>query len=159
VAPVTPVDQQRFVDDFASMTDGWVPAGQVTRLEKRRDALVVQVNREGGRISRPVTWDLPAGGTLVLEYATTDLDHVRLQLDGDSVITLPVKAGGELATARFLPVPLPPGRYRAFTLELAPIPGLTRTDPKTGLTQLRGGRLDLRGYLVLPSPAPSMATR
>jgi parallel beta-helix repeat protein len=156
---VVPIDRQRFVDDFGPVTDGWVGAGLVNRLEKRRDALVVEVRRHGGNVARRVDWRLPAGGTLVLEYASRDLRSLRLRVNGDSTIVAPVHPGTELATARVATLALPPGHYTSLGIELVPTPGLTRIDPTTGLTELRGGRLDLRGYLVVPASPPALAVR
>jgi len=44
----------------------------------------------------------------------------------------------------------PAGDYDKLAIELEPIIGLTKLDAK-GLTVLRGGRLDLRGYRLLPN--------
>ncbi len=157
--PVAPIDRQRFVDDFGAVADGWVATDLVTRLEKRRDALVIEVTRGGGTVARRVDWQLPAGGTLVLEYASRDLSSLHLRVTGDSTIVVPIYTGTELATARVAIVSLPPGHYSALALELVPTPGLTRINAQTGLTELRGGRLDLRGYLVMPVPAPTLAVQ
>jgi parallel beta-helix repeat protein len=156
---VAPIDRQRFVDDFGAVADGWVATGLVPRLEKRRDALVIEATRGGGTVARKVDWQLPAGGTLVLEYASRDLISLHLRVTGDSTIVAPIYTGTELATARVAILSLPPGHYTALGLELVPIPGLTRINAQTGLTELRGGRLDLRGYLVMPVPAPALAVQ
>jgi len=159
VPAVAPIDRQRFVDDFGPMTDGWVGTRLITRLEKRRDALVVEVSRSGGTVARTVDWQLPAGGTVVVEYASRDLRPLRLRVSGDSTIVAPAYAGTELATARVATLRLPPGHYTSLEIDLVPVPGLTRINPTTGLTELRSGRLDLRGYLVMPAPAPALAVR
>lgn len=156
---VAPIDRQRFMDDFGAVADGWVATDLVTRLEKRRDALVIEVTRRGGMVARSVDWQLPAGGTLVLEYASRDLRSLRLRVHGDSTIVAPIYTGTELATARVAIHSLPPGHYTSLGLELVPAPGLTRINPTTGLTELRGARLDLRGYLVMPAQAPGLAVQ
>ncbi|MEO8634257.1 MAG: CotH kinase family protein [Gemmatimonadales bacterium] len=157
--PVVPIDQERFSDDFGPISDGWVGSGSISRLEKRRDALVVEVSRRAGTITRPVDWQLPAGGTLILEYAGRDVGALVLRVGGDSTIVAPAEAGIELATARFATLRLAPGHYSSLAIDLTPVLGLTRINPNTGLREQRGGRLDLRGYLVVPTAAPAMATR
>ena len=149
-APVVPVDEQFFKDDLNAVADGWTRSGGVTRLEKRRDALVSEVERRPGSLARAVKWALPHGGTLVLELSGRDLSSARVVLSGTSGRTvIPFTIGGDLATARFVTVAVPAGTYDTLAIELEPIPGLTRIDPK-GLTVLRGGRLDLRSFRLLP---------
>jgi hypothetical protein len=63
-------------------------------------------------------------------------------------VRLPFTTGSDLATARFVTVSLPAGEYDRLAIEIEPIVGLTTLDAK-GLTVLRGGRLDLRGYRLL----------
>ena len=62
-----------------------------------------------------------------------------------------VLVSGDLATARFVTVSLPPGTYEGLKLQLVPIPG-RRIDRVTGLAVLAGGRLDLRTVRVFPTP-------
>ena len=130
-------------------------AGGVNRLEKRRDALVSEVQRRPGSIARAVAWHLAAGGTLALELSGRDLSNARVVVSGPSgSTTVPFTTGGDLATAQFVVVSLPAGNYDRLSFEIAPVLGLTSVDAK-GLTVLRGGRLDLRGYRLLTA-APSV---
>jgi len=157
VTPVMPVDAQRFSDDFGEIADGWTGTGGVSRLEKRRDALVIEVTRRPGGVARQVNWELPQGGTLVVELAGRDLLPSTIRVTGDATLAAEYTANGDLNTAEFITLDLPPGHFTGLSVTLAPVPGLTRTSPKTGLTELRGGRIDLRGYLVMPAPAPALA--
>ena len=151
----TTVDQQSFKDDLSQVSDGWSMAGGVNRLEKRRDALVSEVQRRPGSIARAVAWHLAAGGTLALELSGRDLSNARVVVSGPSgSTTVPFTTGGDLATAQFVVVSLPAGNYDRLAFEIAPVLGLTSVDAK-GLTVLRGGRLDLRGYRLLTA-APSV---
>lgn len=153
VAPELPIDEQTFKDDLARVSDGWSMTGGVNRLEKRRDALVAEVQRRPGTISRRVKWTVPAGGTLVLELSGHDLASARIVLSGPAGSTaFPFSTGGDLATARFVTVAVPAGAYDRLAIEIEPVPGLTKVDPK-GLTVLRGGRLDLRGFRLLAAAA------
>ena len=155
VAPEAPVDEQTFKDDLERVSDGWSMTGGVNRLEKRRDALVTEVQRRPGAISRRVKWALSAGGTLVLELSGRDLTSARVMLSGPAgTRTTPFSLGGDLATARFVTVAVPAGTYDRLSIELEPVPGLTKVDVK-GLTVLRGGRLDLRGYRLLRNAGTS----
>ncbi|HEX4934400.1 MAG TPA: right-handed parallel beta-helix repeat-containing protein, partial [Gemmatimonadaceae bacterium] len=54
--PVAPVDEQTFADDFADVSGGWAGRGGISRVEKRRDALVVEVSRHAGVAERAVRW-------------------------------------------------------------------------------------------------------
>lgn len=141
------LDQQTFSDDFRAVSDQWSPTDGMKRLEKRRDALVMEVERQAGAATRPVRWQLPKGGTLVLEVSARDLARAIVHVHGSAgTVTREFWAGSELATARFATIQLPKGTYDSLAIQLAPIPGLTQVDAKTRLTVLRGGRMDLRGY-------------
>lgn len=144
---ITALDHQTFSDDFRSVSDQWKPSDGMKRLEKRRDALIMEVERQAGAATRPVRWQLPKGGTLVLEVSARDLARAIVRVHGSAgTVTREFWAGSELATARFAAIPLPAGTYDSLAIELAPIPGLTQVDAATQLTVLRGGRLDLRGF-------------
>ncbi len=156
-APVAPIDQQRFIDDFGEVADGWSATGGVDRLEKRRDALVIEAERRPGTARRDVTWNLPTGGTLVVELSARDLTGARIVVVGTArTVTRPITPAEDMATSRFFTVALPAGTYRALALELQPVSGLMRPDGKTGLSVPRSARIDLRGYRLLPTldPAP-----
>ena len=149
------LDQQTFKDDLGLVSDGWTLSGGVNRLEKRRDALVSEVQRRPGSIARAVSWRLASGGSLALELSGRDLSNARVVVSGPSGrIAVPFITGGDLATARFVVVSLPAGTYDRLAIEMEPVPGLTSVDA-TGLTVLRGGRLDLRGYRLLPNSGTS----
>ena len=51
--------------------------------------------------------------------------------------------------ALWMTIAIPAGTYDRLAIELEPISGLTQVDAK-GLTVLRGGRLDLRSFRLLP---------
>jgi len=152
VPPVSPIDEARFTDDFGLVSDGWLPAGGLFRTEKRHDALVLEARREPGSATRRVDWDLPAGGTLVLEASGEALSVARVTVLGErDSVAGPVTVAGVLNRSRLSELTLPPGRYHALRLDLAPVPGLTRIDVLTGLTELQPARLDLRRYAVYPT--------
>ena len=151
--PSPPLEEQSFQDDFGAVADGWHAEGGLRRLKKRRDALVLEAERGNGSAARVVRWSLPRGGTLVLEVAGRDLAEVRVEVLGPGpTVAQRFEIASDLATARFVTVPLPPGTYDGLKVQLVPIPGLRRTDPVSGLTVLRGGRLDLRTVRVFPTP-------
>lgn len=148
------IEEVRFVDDFGPVSDGWVPAGGLFRLEKRRDALILEAERNPGTASLAVDWALPDGGTLVLEAAGEALAGARVTVRGDGApVTARLDAGAGLHHSRLTEVRLAPGRYREISLEIAPVPGLTRIEPTTGLRVLVPARVDLRRYAVYP-PLP-----
>lgn len=153
VPPLVPVDEGTFADDFGAMSDGWVPAEGTRRLEKRRDALVMEVERTPGTATKPVRWDLPQGGTLVLEAAGETMAGARVMVTGadGTVHQAPIRIGPEAHQSRFTELELPPGQYVAVAVELTPVPGLTEIDGATGLRILVGARLDLRRYAVYPT--------
>ena len=102
-----------------------------------------------------MSWRLASGGSLALELSGRDLSNARVVVSGPSGrIAVPFITGGDLATARFVVVSLPAGTYDRLAIEMEPVPGLTSVDA-TGLTVLRGGRLDLRGYRLLPNSGTS----
>lgn len=151
VTPLRLLDQQAFDDDFGSVADGWVAAGGVNRLEKRRSALVIGVQREAGSASRGVRWNLPAGALLVVELAGVDLATSRVVVSGPAGrLVRSFTVHGDLAAAKFVTLRLPAGRYDTLSIELEPMPGLTEVDLDTGLNVIRGGRIDLRGYRLVP---------
>ena len=118
-------------------------------MEKRRDALVSEVERRPGSIARAVKWKLTQPATLVLELSGRDVSAARVAVSGPrGTVRVPFTTGSDLATARFVTVALPAGDYDRLAIELEPIAGLTKLDAK-GLSVLRGGRLDLRGYRLL----------
>ena len=156
-APILPIDEQTFTDDFADVSGGWIGSGGTSRVEKRRDALIVEAQRAAGSVARPVRWSLPNGGTLILEVAGRDLGRSRVVVRGAGRdVIAPITVGRDPETARFVTVDLPAGSYRQVSIELSPVPGLTSVDEATGLTVPRGGRLDLRGYRVVPAGSGSL---
>jgi hypothetical protein len=117
----------------------------------------VEAQRAAGSVARPVRWSLPNGGTLILEVAGRDLGRSRVVVRGAGRdVIAPITVGRDPETARFVTVELPAGSYRQVSIELSPVPGLTSVDEATGLTVPRGGRLDLRGYRVVPAGSGSL---
>ena len=157
--PEAPLVEARFRDDFGPVSDGWVPSGGTTRLEKRRDALVLEMERVLGRASLAVDWDLRAsGGRLVLQVAGRDLAGAAVVLQSDrGPVRRAIEPTGDLALFRFVVVDLPPGRYRELALEAMPHPGLSHLQRNTGLSVLDAGRLDLREYVLSPVARPGSA--
>ncbi len=152
VPPVPALFEARFTDDFGPVSDGWVASGGLFRLEKRRDALILEATRYPGAAARRVDWDLPGGGTLVLEAAGEALGDGQVIVEGGSgPIRAPLRIASELHDSRLTEVALPPGHYHGIRLEITPIPGRTRIEAATGLRVLEPARVDLRGYAVYPA--------
>jgi hypothetical protein len=158
VAPRRAIASFRFEDDFGEVADGWRAGGRVTRLEKRRDVLVVGAEGGTATVHREVSWDLGAtdGGVLVLEVAGRDVRSGRVVVEGER--GAPAR---ELAVAadpsRFtlIELPLPPDRYRRVAIEVEPTPGLSHIQRATGLSVIRAGRFDLRSLALYPGNGPA----
>ena len=160
IPTVPPLAEYRFVDDFGPTSDGWVPAGGTTRLEKRRDALRMHVESKPGSALRSVDWLLPRGGTLVLEMADQDLAVARITAftTTDSV-TVPLRPTKSLLAFNLVAFSLPPGHYQGMRLEAEAREGLSHSISPDGLFVLRSGRLELRSVAVYDSPASAVASR
>jgi len=154
--PQPPLDEQRFSDDFGEVSDGWLPSGGTTRLEKRDDAMVMEAEREAGVAIRAVTWDLPRGGTVIVEVSGRDIAAGRLVAVGkQGDVAAPFTVAEAVSSFRFAVLPLPPGRYHEFRIEATPSAGLSHViRRKTGLEVLRAGRLWLRGYALYGAELP-----
>lgn len=154
-APVPPVDAQVFSDGFESIAAGWEPSGRTTRLEQRRDALVMEVEGGAGLASREVDWRLDGPGDLVLELAGRDVAAARVVVTGAAgAVSHDVAVGRDLVRFGLVTVPLPAGHYRRVTLEVSPRPGISHIQRSTGLSVLRGARLVLRSYAVYAGGRP-----
>ncbi|HXG43212.1 MAG TPA: right-handed parallel beta-helix repeat-containing protein [Gemmatimonadales bacterium] len=158
VSPAPPIERQRFEDDFQDIAGGWEPGGGTTRLEKRRDALLMLAERSRGTAERAVRWDLAGPATAVLEVAGRDLRSARVVFVSDrGEIAREFDPGDDLTAFRLTTVALPPARYTAVRLEATPRPGLSHVPSPSGLFVVRAGRLDLRGLEVIPDPGPPLA--
>jgi hypothetical protein len=150
VPPVPPLAAGRFHDDFGPVSDGWRAGGGTRRLEKRRAALVMEVERVPGAAALDLAAEVPPeGGVLVVEAAGRDLEHVDLVARADTGevrrrFTLP----GDLRTFRFLVLPVPPGRFHGVAVIAAPRPGLSHIQRNTGLSVIRAGRLEVRSWAL-----------
>jgi len=154
VPPARLIERQRFEDDFQDIAGGWVPGGGTTRLEKRRDALLMLAERSRGTAERVVRWDLPGPATAVLEVAGRDLRSARVVFVSDQgEIARAFDPGDDLTAFRLVSIALPPGRYTAVRLETTPRPGLSHVPSPSGLFVVRAGRLDLRGLDLIPEPS------
>ncbi|HXF94917.1 MAG TPA: CotH kinase family protein [Gemmatimonadales bacterium] len=155
-----PIERQRFEDDFLDISGGWVPGGGTTRLEKRRDALLMLAERTPGTAERAVRWDLAGPATAVLEVAGRDLRSARVVFVSDrGEIARAFDPGDDLGAFRFVTVALPAGRYSAVRLEATPRPGLSHVPSPSGLYVVRAGRLDLRTLEVVPGGEERLASR
>ncbi len=156
-APAVPLDAARFVDDFGPVSDGWTMGGGATRLEKRRDALQLDVERTTGRATRAVDWRVSeTGAVLVVEVGGRDVAAGRLVVRGaarEAAVTFTLPADPN--TFQVVTLDLGPGHWTEVRLEATPRPGLSHTIQRaTGLSVLRAGRLTLRGYTVVPREGP-----
>ncbi len=155
--PARAIAAARFVDDFGPVSDGWEMGGGATRLEKRRDALQLDVERTAGSATRAVDWTVPeAGALLVILGAGRYIAGGRLVARGETreaAVRFTVPA--DPTTFAVVTLDLGPGRWTEVRLEATPRPGLSHTIQRaTGLSVLRAGRLALRGYTVVPRDAP-----
>lgn len=159
VTPTPPLIGGTFEDDFGDVADGWRPSGGTTRLEKRRGALIMEVERVPGRATIEAPWEIgDNGGTIVLEASARDL----LQVDVVAVTDLGTvrqrfDPGGDLTTFQWLALDLGPGRYRGLAVVAEPRPGLSRIQRTTGLSVLTAGRLEIRRWGVYARPLPETA--
>jgi hypothetical protein len=152
VPVVAPLEEIRFVDDFGPVADGWTGTGSVTRLEKRRDALLVDVQGRGGSAMRGADWQLPSGGTLVLEVAGRDLAGARVTAHaGRDSASASFRPDDDPSAFQFVVLPLPPGRYGSVRIEIEPRPGLSHVPARSGLFVVRAGRLEVRRVAVYPA--------
>ncbi|HXE57635.1 MAG TPA: right-handed parallel beta-helix repeat-containing protein [Gemmatimonadales bacterium] len=164
VAALRPRVSVTFEEDFGSVSDGWIGTGGVRWVEKHHLTLAAAVQQEPGTIHRSIDWDVAAADSqavAVFELAALDAVDGRVTLVSDrGSVSRPFEPSGDLARFHYVAVPLPPGRYREIRISVTPVAGLTKLQRRTGLVELRSGRLELRGYrlLVLPrtigAPAP-----
>ena len=152
-APILPMAEFRFVDDFGSVTDEWVGDARVTRLEKRQDVLVLEAEGGPGLMRRDINWDLApvGGGVLVVELAGQDVQRVRIEAHGAlGMSSREVNVPADASRFVVIEVPLSADRYHLLTVELEPTPGLSHTQRSTGLSIVRSGRLFMRSLAVYP---------
>ncbi len=175
IPPVAAIDEDLFDDDFGPISDGWEPSGGTTRLEKRRDVLTMEVEKVTGAATRAVDWTLagPDSATLVFEAQGRDIDSVRIvvgsdrgavthvfhpdneqagdQAKGKSVaVARGLQLTGRLHTFHYIVVRVPPGHYTSLSVEATPRAGLSHIKRSTGLSILRAGRLEFRGFALYP---------
>lgn len=137
----------RFEEDFASTADGWRGAGGVTRVEKENGALNTAVERRPGAIGRSLDWELNAGATLLLEAASTRLDSaVVVLLSPAGNVRQRIELSNDPAIFRLATLKLPPRRYTAMLILLAPEPRIEKRVRDPGWTELKPGQFWLRGY-------------
>jgi hypothetical protein len=121
------------------------------------------VEAEGGAaaIERSVDWNLTeGGGVLVLEVAGRNILRARVVAEGSSgIATQLAELRDDPEDFTLVELTLPPDRYRTVRIELEPTPGLSHIQRTTGLSVIRAGRLDLRGYSVYPLVSESPSDR
>jgi parallel beta-helix repeat protein len=182
IPPVPPMDEDLFEDDFGPVSDGWEPSGGTTRLEKRRDVLTMEVERSTGVATRRVDWMItgPDSATLVFEAQGRDIDSVRIVAGSDRGRVVHVyqpdneqagdQSGGKSAavarglqlsenlhTFHYVIMRVPPGHYTSLSVEAIPRPGLSHIRRSTGLSVLKAGRLEFRGFALYPGQAAPAA--
>ncbi len=152
-APAPPIEEFRFVDDLESVADGWAGESRMTRLEKRRGVLVVEVEGGTSAITRDVSWDLtePGGALLVMELAGRDIQQVWLDAEGErGRVSRAVGVASDPSRFVVAELPLPADRYHRVTVRVAPTPGLRQVQRSTGLSVVRAARLLLRSVAAYP---------
>jgi hypothetical protein len=127
------------------------------RIRRTDGALTGWIERAGNGLGRPVDWDLTDRSMqteLVLELNARDLERLWLTLaseDGETVYELgPLTEAPEVG---LITIDVPAGRYRSLLIQGDPRVGAGRVDPRTGLVEQRGGRVDLRRLRLYTLPA------
>jgi hypothetical protein len=141
----------------------------------------MEVERSVGAATRSVDWTIagPDSATLVFEAQGRDIDSVRTvvgsgrgqvvhvyqpdnEQGGDRVagksvaVARGLQLSGNLHTFHYVIMRVPPGHYTTLSVEAIPRPGLSHIKRSTGLSVLKAGRLEFRGFALYPSqPAPA----
>jgi parallel beta-helix repeat protein len=159
VTPVPPLSELRFVEDFASRTDGWVAGPRVTELQKHDDVLRAGVEGGAGDITREVDWDLSAaGGVLVLEIAGQSAQRVSVTVSGrKQTVRTSATVAADPSRFSLVEIPLDADVYDRVSLVLDPMPGLGAIQRDTGLSVARAGRLFVRAVALYPRGVPAAA--
>jgi hypothetical protein len=153
--PTPPRWDESFLARFDQDPAPWSVQG-AGRLRRTDGALTGWIERVGDGLGRPLDWDLTdpsMRSELVLELNGRDLERLWLTLgseEGETVHEL-----GPLAEAPevgLITIDVPPGRYRSLRIQGSPRAGAGRVDPRTGLVEQRGGRVDLRRLRLYTLP-------
>ena len=153
--PTTPVWDESFRARFDQDVAPWAVLGG-GRVRRTDGALAGWIERGGDGLARPVDWDLAdrsMRSELVLELNARDLERVWLTLasdEGETVHELDLFA--EPPEVAIITIEVPPGRYRSLRIQGDPRVGAGRVDPRTGLIEQRGGRVDVRRLRLYTLP-------
>ena len=130
IKPTTPTVLGTFEDDFEQITNGWVAAGGVSRLEKRDQDLQATISKRQGTISRNVSWNLADPRytyIAVFELAGRNIKSAGVSvLSPEAETTRVFEITGGLAEYRFVSVELKPGRYTTIKITADPGAGTGR---------------------------------
>ncbi len=140
----------------------WGASGGVYRVSARDHTLNAWLERRPGSITKGVDWALDDGRRYqaVVEVGGRDLASVDVVFtaDGNDVRrALPV--ADQPGAFHAVTIDLPAGRYRAVSFEATASPEARRIDPRTGLTEVRGGRLEVRQVAVYALPQAARPAR
>jgi hypothetical protein len=148
IKPTAPRVLGTFEDNFELITDGWVAAGAVSRLEKRDKDLQATLSKGQGQIARNVDWDLTNPGytyVAVFELAGRNIRSAGISVTGDDgAAKRSFAVTGDLASYGFMSVELKPAHYT--TIKIAADPG-TNT-----------GRIHLHTYRLYAIPKGDSAS-
>jgi parallel beta-helix repeat protein len=123
VAPRPAATEQRFAEDFESLSDGWDRHGGVTRLEKRDQDLVAAWTHEQGYLDRDVSWSLTAPHRLALQLASRKIASGALAVQSASSqrwLRLPFQLPIDPHRFASVALTLQPGRYSRVRIECVP---------------------------------------
>ncbi len=141
----------------------WRASGGVYRVGARDRALSAWLERRPGAIRRAVDWALDDPSRryqAVVEVGGRDLSSVTVVFETDAgEVRRPLPLPSAPGAFHEITIDLPAGRYRGVRFEAAASPDALRVDPRTGLMERRGGRLEVGQVTVYDPAAPATPVR
>ncbi len=124
LAHATPIAEAPFADDFESLTDAWTASGGVTRLAKRRNDLVLSLQRGAGAASKALDWRLLESGAryvAVFEIGGRDLRTAEISLFSENrEIATPLELPAASDRYSLVQIELEPGNYTELRISAEP---------------------------------------
>ena len=144
-----PLIAQEYGETFPQQLPAWHAVRGIRRIEFTESAMAVSVRPEGGEARLIADFEATTSALLVLEVHGRDLLAAEVAVDGsEGSVVEPIdvdSTGFQVVT-----IPLPPGRYHSIRLSAHALPGLSRTDPVTGLVVPRYASILVRRLAVYP---------
>ena len=160
VEPVLPVERFSFLEDLEPEFT-WVAEGGVYRVGLRDRSLVAWVERRAGAIARTVDWRLDDSERryqAVIEVGGRDVQDLEVVFVSDrGDVRRALRVPDDPRLFRSIALDLPRGEYSQVRFDLVPVLGARRVDPRTGLMELRSGRLEVRDVAVYALPVDASA--